>query len=73
MKPSGLSPFITMALMAGMTMDKVYPQPERTPLTEEQKQRLIKSAEEKRERRRLKRIDQAAYEAGVKSNKGDVK
>jgi hypothetical protein len=73
-KPSGLSPFITMALMAGMTMDKVYPQPERTPLTDEQKNRLIKSAEEKRERRRLKRMsNQVAYEAGVKSNKGEMK
>ena len=56
MKPSGLSPLVLMGLLGGMHMGPIYPQPERTPLTEEQKQRLIKSAEEKRERRRLKRI-----------------
>ena len=49
------TPFIALALMSGMPMEKVYPQPERTPLTEEQKQRLIKLAKEKRERRNKKR------------------
>jgi len=59
-------------LLAGMHMGPMYPQPERTPLTEEQKQRLIKSAEEKRERRRLKRINQSNSEAGEKKGRGNV-
>ena len=57
-RPSQLNPFVAMAIMSGMAFgDNPAPLPESfisKPQTEEQKQVMLKKAQEKRERRMLK-------------------
>ena len=58
-----LNPFVAMAIMSGMAFgDNPAPLPESCipkPQTEEQKQAMLKKAQEKRERRRIKNFKES--------------